>query len=113
VKRISFHTLPNQLRYSLTIQIYNSLSKQRLENPSLNQRISLPALNAGRLGLTYEPASESDAIALQNAIDSDIETLPAYLFNFKALLKLHLLLLKRSANNSIWLSLLIHQSACP
>ena len=75
------------LRYSLTIQIYNSLSDQRLDNPSLNQTISLPAINDQRLGLTYEQASESDAIALQNYRDSEIETLPAYLFKLKPVLK--------------------------
>ena len=87
VKGITFNTLPNPLRYSLTIQIYNSLSDQRLDNPSLNQTISLPAINDQRLELTYEQASESDAIALQNYRDSEIETLPAYLFKLKPVLK--------------------------
>jgi hypothetical protein len=88
VKGTLFSTLPSQLRYNITVRIYNSLSDQRLDNPSLNQTISLPAINDQRLGLTYEPASESDAIALQNYRLSEIETLPAYLFKLKPVLKL-------------------------
>ncbi len=79
VKGTLFSTLPSQLRYNITVRIYNSLSDQRLDNPSLNQTISLPALNDQRLGLTYEPATENDASALQNNILDEIKILQVYL----------------------------------
>ncbi|MEK8021235.1 MAG: hypothetical protein VSS75_030550, partial [Candidatus Parabeggiatoa sp.] len=48
------------------------------EIPSLSYTLSLPALNSQRLGVTYEPATESDAQALEFFQATDTGTLPAY-----------------------------------
>ena len=88
VKGALFATLPDSLRYSLTIKFYNSVSAQRLDNPSLNHTISLPSVSNQRLGITYIPATTNDATALANYRASDSETLPAYLFNLKPVIKL-------------------------
>ncbi len=83
-----FAELPNHLRHSVTLKFYNSVSARQLDNPALSYTISLSALSDMRLGITYEPGSESDAQALENFRESDQETLPVYLFNLKPVIKL-------------------------
>ena len=83
-----FAELPNAMRHYLTLKFYNSVSAQQLDNPALSYTISLAALNNLRLGISYEAVSETDAQALARFRESDSETLPAYLFNLKPVIKL-------------------------
>mgnify|MGYP003571931783 CR=1 FL=1 len=83
-----FAQLPDNLRHSLTLKFYNSVSAKQLDNPALNYTISLSALSDLRLGITYEPISETDAQAFSSFRDSDSETLPVYLFRLKPVIKL-------------------------
>jgi hypothetical protein len=84
----TFKTIPDDLRHSITLKFFDSTFDQSWDNPSLSYTLSLPALNSQRLGVTYEPATESDAQALESFRATDTGTLPAYMFNLKPVIKL-------------------------
>ncbi len=85
----TFATLPATLRHTLTVTLFESVTAQALDNPSITVTLSLPVLRSQRLHLTYLPATEIDAQALahyQN--DPNVTQLPLYLFRVKPVLQL-------------------------
>jgi RHS repeat-associated protein len=76
------------LTHQLTIKFYQSQSAQNLDNPTLSYTLPLPAIGTQRLSVTYVPATEADAEALEQFINSDATELPLYLFNVKPQLQL-------------------------
>jgi PKD repeat protein len=76
------------LTHQLTIKFYQSQSAQNLDNPTLSYTFPLPAIGTQRLSVTYVPATEADAEALEQFRNSDATELPLYLFNVKPQLQL-------------------------
>jgi PKD repeat protein len=83
-----FNEIPSHLTHRLTVKFYHSLLAQTLDDPTLSYTLSLPALNTQRLSVTYLPATEADAEALEEMMNSGLEKLPLYLFQVKPVLKL-------------------------
>jgi transglutaminase-like putative cysteine protease len=81
-------TLPDSLRLGVTLNGFASSLDRALGDPSFSYRISLPALNSRRLGITYEPVSATDAQIIQNAVDSGASSLPVYLINVRPVVTL-------------------------
>ncbi|RKZ83944.1 MAG: hypothetical protein DRR19_18430, partial [Candidatus Parabeggiatoa sp. nov. 1] len=76
------------LTHQLTIKFYHSQSAQNLDNPTLSYTLPLPAIGTQRLSVTYVPATDADAQALEQFRNSDATELPLYLFNVKPQLQL-------------------------
>jgi len=77
--------LPAQLRHSITIELYDSVQDQAMESPSLTKTISLPSIGERRLGITYAPATASDAAVLQGLTGNNV---PLYAVRVKPQIKL-------------------------
>jgi len=72
-------TLPPALRHSVGLTFYASFFDQAFDSPGLTYSVSLPKLGAGRLGVTYVPATAADAQVLANIKQQGSTTLPVYL----------------------------------
>jgi hypothetical protein len=88
VKGNSASTLPQYFRLYVTLNGFTSDLDRALSIPSFSYRISLPALNSRRLGITYNPATEADAQTLQSFRDSGATELPIYLIHLKPVVTL-------------------------
>ena len=88
VRGATWATLPASLRHHLTLALFVGAGDQALEEPSWPQTLSLPALRARRLGVTYAPATEADRQLMAQAKQQGATTLPAYLLRVRPLLQL-------------------------
>lgn len=88
VRASSGATLPDRLRLGVTLNGFASPFDRALGNPSFSYRISLPALNSHRLGITYTPATAADAQTLQSARDANASSLPLHLVNVRPVITL-------------------------
>jgi len=93
-----FSEIPNNLRHSIEINLYNSEMDRIWESPALSYSVSLPNLKTKRLGITYEPASETDALALQSYHDSGATAIPLYLIYVKPVVKIDTVAVATSAS---------------
>ena len=84
----TFAEIPPRYRHSFTIKFYHSTQAQSLDNPAVSYTFNLPTIGSKRLSVTYEPATDADAQALENFADSGAESLPVYLFRVKPVIKL-------------------------
>jgi len=83
-----FSQIPDNLRHSITINLYHSEMDRILSSPALSYSINLLALKIQRFGVTYEPASKTDAVTLQSYYDSGATALPLYLIQVKPVIKI-------------------------
>ena len=79
---------PAHLTHRITIKFYHSTSAQTLDNPTFSYTLPLPALGLKRLNVTYVPATQADAQALETYRSQGGNELPLYLFQVKPVLKL-------------------------
>jgi PKD repeat protein len=84
----TFAEIPARYQNSFTIKFYHSSQAQSLDNPAVSYTFNLPTIGSKRLSVTYEPATETDATALENFANSDAQSLPVYLFRVKPVIKL-------------------------
>ncbi|MDN5923466.1 MAG: transglutaminase-like domain-containing protein, partial [Xanthomonadales bacterium] len=77
--------LPDSLRHTIKIELYRSANDQALQSPYLTKTVPLPALGLRRLGITYVPATPSDAEVLQNLTGT---TIPLYKVKVKPEIRL-------------------------
>jgi len=95
----TFKELPSSLRHHFKFSLYANEMDRILDEPALNLSQSLPAIAGKRLTLSFEPASDSDRQVIESYLPeipegqeldpNDLPTsLPGYLINLKALLKL-------------------------
>jgi hypothetical protein len=95
----TFKELPSNLRHYFKFSLYKNEMDRILEEPALNLNQSLPELAGKRLTLSFEPASESDRQVIESYLPEVPEgqeldpnnlptSLPGYLINLKAQLKL-------------------------
>jgi transglutaminase-like putative cysteine protease len=73
--------LPDSLRHSVTLRGYASSFARMFGDESFTYRLSLPELNSRRLGLTFPPATATDAAILENARNANAASLPVYRIN--------------------------------
>ena len=81
-------TLPAGLRHSVTLHGYASSVDRSEGRPAFSVQVSLPALNSRRLGLQFEPATETDAEILAAARSGGADSLPVYLVDVVPAVKL-------------------------
>ncbi|BEP92018.1 hypothetical protein GmRootA79_04020 [Acidovorax sp. A79] len=81
-------SLPASLRHSVVVGLYASAFDRSQDSPQMTWRVSLPALGARRLGVTYEPASASDAQMLADLKAQGATSFPAYLLNLRPTVRL-------------------------
>jgi transglutaminase-like putative cysteine protease len=74
-------TLPDALRHSVTLRGYASSFAKMFGDESFTYRLSLPELNSRRLGLTFPPATATDAAILESARNNNAASLPVYRIN--------------------------------
>lgn len=87
-KANSSASLPSQFRHYAIIKAYASSFDQVLDSPFISQSISMPSISSKRLGVTYEPATEADAQALESFRSSGASSLPIYLISMRPVLML-------------------------
>jgi transglutaminase-like putative cysteine protease len=73
--------LPNSLRHTVTLRGYASSFAKMFGDESFTYRLSLPELSSRRLGLTFPPATPTDAAILENARTANAASLPVYRIN--------------------------------
>jgi hypothetical protein len=83
-----FDEIPDALRYKVKVSLYNSESDRALESPATSYSISLSKLANRRLGVTYQPASQTDADLIQSYKNSGATKLPAYLIQLTPKIRL-------------------------
>lgn len=84
-----FATLPAKFRHTLTVALFANENAKRFGDSLLSATLSLPKLQSQRLHLTYVPATEEDAQALEYYSNlSGATELPLYLFQLKPVLML-------------------------
>lgn len=88
VRGPTWSALPASLRHHLTLALLANTVDQALETPTWEQTLSLPALQARRLGVTYEPATEADRHVMAQAKQQGATTLPAYLIRVRPVLQI-------------------------
>lgn len=81
-------TLAASLRHSVTINGYTSQLERAQGTASLSVKLSLPALNSHRLGIQFDPATQSDADVLEAARSGGASSLPVYLVDVVPVVKL-------------------------
>ena len=95
----TFKDLPSSLRHYFKFSLYASEMDRILDEPALLLSQSLPAIAGKRLTLSFEPTSESDRQVIESYLPEILEgqeldpndlptSLPGYLINLKAQLKL-------------------------
>jgi transglutaminase-like putative cysteine protease len=77
----SVSSLSDAQRYLLNLDLFLDATDRELDSPAFEHKLSLPGLGAHRLGVTFLPATPSDAAALQSYTSQDIGQIPAYLIN--------------------------------
>ena len=89
VKTGSFTVLPDSLRHYFNLKLFSTALDRATDSPSLSYSLSLPKINARRLGLTFVPSSDTDAQLLQRYRDLQTsEELPLYLIHVQPQLQL-------------------------
>ena len=95
----TYKELPANLRHHFKFSLYSNETDRILDNPALSLTKSLPELAGKRLTLSFEPATDSDRQVIESYLPevpegqeldpNDLPTsLPGYLINLKAQLKL-------------------------
>jgi len=95
----TFKELPSSLRHHFKFSLYKTDMDRILDEPALNLSQSLPEIAGKRLTLSFEPASDADRQVIESYLPeipegqqldpTDLPTsLPGYLINLKAQLKL-------------------------
>jgi len=78
VQANEFQNLPANLRWGITVE-YFAGENDGLQSPVFSKVISLPQLGNQKLGLTFDPATNADAVLLQSLRAENAASLPAYL----------------------------------
>ena len=80
--------IPDNLRWKLAINLYQSDSDVANQSPSVSVSLALPQLTTKRLAISYEPASPSDQSVIDAAAQSGQLKFAAYLVRFVPKIKL-------------------------
>jgi hypothetical protein len=80
--------LADSLRHKAKIEIFANDIDLASDNPDVSYSISLPKINGARIGIKYMAASPSDEQVLQDAINSNASSIPAYLVKLKPAIQL-------------------------
>ena len=88
VEGARYDKIPIGLQTRIALRIYNSTTDHSFGQSSLSYTLSLSEMGLKRLGITYKPSTETDAIALQEQIDSGANSLSLYLLSVKPTLML-------------------------
>ncbi|MDP2786125.1 MAG: hypothetical protein Q8O38_16265, partial [Sulfurimicrobium sp.] len=81
-------SLPDSLRHTVTIRLFDSDIGKALDNPVMELNIPLSKLGTRRLGVTYVAASPADQAIIDSYKAQGAKSLPAYLIHMKGQLKL-------------------------
>jgi transglutaminase-like putative cysteine protease len=74
-----FSQMPNNLRWQISLNLYESELDKAIQAPQFTVALSLSKLGMGRLSASYIPASEADAQVIQSYATAN--HLPVYLVN--------------------------------
>lgn len=94
----AYSSLPDGLRHKVSLTLYGSELDRAFDSPSLTYSVSLAEIAGKRLGVTYVPATDTDAATLQSYRDANATTLPLYLIHVVPVVKVDDLEVARGAS---------------
>lgn len=71
--------LPASLRHTVTLKGFANEFDRSFGAAAFSVEVSLPSLNSRRLGIQFDPATDADAMVLDNARNGGASSLPVYL----------------------------------